>query len=69
MRNGMRYIKWESDECLKMQLLLLQSRILGVLKELHNRSTGGHFRVMKTLQKVMKRLLLEQGKRRYREKV
>ena len=53
-QNGMLYRKWESDDgrSLTWQFILAKSRILYVLKELRSSSTGGHFRVMKSLQKI-----------------
>ena len=40
---------------LRWQLVLPRSRIPKVLEELHNGLTGGHFGIMKTLQKVRER--------------
>ncbi|GFY31575.1 retrovirus-related Pol polyprotein from transposon 412 [Trichonephila clavipes] len=58
LKNDVLYGKWESDDrkAFKWQLIPPQTRVSTVLNELHGSSTGGHFGVMKTLQKV--RLLL-----------
>ncbi|GFU01032.1 retrovirus-related Pol polyprotein from transposon 412 [Trichonephila clavipes] len=57
LRNGVLYRKWESDngKILKWQLILPKTRVSTALKELHGSPTGGHFGVMKTLQKVRER--------------
>ena len=57
VRNGVLYRKWESEDgrSSKWQLILPKSRVSGVLKELYSSSTGGHFGVMKILQKVQER--------------
>ncbi|GFW26316.1 retrovirus-related Pol polyprotein from transposon 412 [Trichonephila clavipes] len=57
LRNGVLYRKWESDDrkTLRWQLILPKTIISTVLKELHGSPTGGHFAVMKTLQKVRER--------------
>lgn len=57
IRNGVLYRKFESDDgkTFRWQLLLPRSRVTDVLKELHSSPTGGHFGVMKTLQKVRER--------------
>ncbi|GFU22662.1 retrovirus-related Pol polyprotein from transposon 412 [Trichonephila clavipes] len=57
LRNGVLYRKWESDDgkIFRWQLIHTKKRILTVLTELHGSSTGGHFGVMKTLQKVRER--------------
>ncbi|GFU61676.1 retrovirus-related Pol polyprotein from transposon 412 [Trichonephila clavipes] len=54
LRNGVLYRKWESDDgkTFRWQLILPKIRVSTVLKELHGSPTGGHFGVMKTLQKV-----------------
>ncbi|GFX58413.1 hypothetical protein TNCV_319951 [Trichonephila clavipes] len=54
LRNGVLYRKWESDEgkTSRWQLILPTTRISTVLQKLHGSPTGGHFGVMKTLQKV-----------------
>ncbi|GFV61212.1 retrovirus-related Pol polyprotein from transposon 17.6 [Trichonephila clavipes] len=54
LRNGVLYRKWESDDgkIFRWQLILPKTRVSTVLKELHGSPTGGHFGVMKTLQKV-----------------
>lgn len=54
LRNGILHRKWESDDgkTSRWQLLLPKSRISKVLQELHGSPIGGHFGVMKTLQKV-----------------
>ncbi|GFX38328.1 retrovirus-related Pol polyprotein from transposon 412 [Trichonephila clavipes] len=54
LRNGVLYRKWESDDgkTFRWQLILTKTRVSTVLKELHGSPTGGHFGVMKTLQKV-----------------
>ncbi|GFX92661.1 uncharacterized protein TNCV_4087661 [Trichonephila clavipes] len=54
LRNAVLYRKWESDDgkTSRWQLIRPQIRISAVLKELHGSPTGGHFGVMKTLQKV-----------------
>ncbi|GFX89646.1 retrovirus-related Pol polyprotein from transposon 17.6 [Trichonephila clavipes] len=53
-RNIVLYRKWESDDgkTFRWQLILPKTRVSTVLKELHDSPTGGHFGVMKTLQKV-----------------
>ncbi|GFV74732.1 hypothetical protein TNCV_1039701 [Trichonephila clavipes] len=57
VKNGVLYRKWESDDgkTFRWQLILPKTRISTVLKELHGSPTGGHFRVMKTLQKIRPR--------------
>ncbi|GFX40081.1 hypothetical protein TNCV_4317171 [Trichonephila clavipes] len=57
LRNGVLYRKWESDDgkTFRWQLILPKTRISTVLKELQGSPTGGHFGVMKTLQKVRER--------------
>ncbi|GFW87604.1 hypothetical protein TNCV_4485691 [Trichonephila clavipes] len=57
LRNGVLYRKWESDDgkTFRWQLILAKTRVSTGLKELHGSPTGGHFGVMKTLQKVCKR--------------
>jgi hypothetical protein len=62
IRNGVLYRKWESEDgkTSKWQLVLPRSRIPDVLKELHNSPTGGHFGVMKTIQKVRERFYWNQ---------
>ncbi|GFV84434.1 protein NYNRIN [Trichonephila clavipes] len=52
--NGVLYRKWQSDDgkTFRWQLILPKTRVSTVLKELHGSPTGGHFGVMKTLQKV-----------------
>ncbi|GFX11712.1 hypothetical protein TNCV_4340581 [Trichonephila clavipes] len=57
LRNGVLYRKWESDDgkTFRWQLILPKTRVSTVLKELHGSPTGGHFGVMKTLQKVRER--------------
>ncbi|GFY21014.1 hypothetical protein TNCV_3990581 [Trichonephila clavipes] len=57
LRNGVLYRKWEFDDgkTFRWQLILPKSRVSTVLKELHGGPTGGHFGVMKTLQKVRQR--------------
>ncbi|GFX50477.1 retrovirus-related Pol polyprotein from transposon 17.6 [Trichonephila clavipes] len=57
LRNGVLYRKWESDDgkTFRWQLTLPKIRVSTVLKELHGSPTGGHFGVMKTLQKVRER--------------
>ncbi|GFT35266.1 retrovirus-related Pol polyprotein from transposon 412 [Trichonephila clavipes] len=57
LRNGVLYRKWESDDgkTFRWQLILPKIRVSTVLKELHSNPTGGHFGVMKTLQKVRER--------------
>ncbi|GFX73381.1 retrovirus-related Pol polyprotein from transposon 412 [Trichonephila clavipes] len=54
LKNGVLYRKWESDDgkIFWWQLILPKTRVSTVLKELHGSPTGGHFGVMKTLQKV-----------------
>ena len=60
----MLYRKWESDDgrSSRWQLVLPKSRVSDVLKELHSSSTGGHFGVMKTLQKVRERFYWSKSK-------
>ncbi|GFT37353.1 retrovirus-related Pol polyprotein from transposon 412 [Trichonephila clavipes] len=55
LRNDVLYRKWESDDgkTFRWQLILSKTRVSTVLKELPDRSTGGHFGVMKTLQKIV----------------
>ncbi|GFX69136.1 retrovirus-related Pol polyprotein from transposon 412 [Trichonephila clavipes] len=57
LRNGVLYRKFESEDgkTFRWQLVLPQSRIPEVLKELHGSPTGGHFGVMKTLHRVRER--------------
>ncbi|GFU28985.1 retrovirus-related Pol polyprotein from transposon 412 [Trichonephila clavipes] len=57
LRNGVLYRKWESNDgkTFRWQLILPKSRVSTVLKELNGSPTGGHFGVMKTLQKVRER--------------
>ncbi|GFV28701.1 retrovirus-related Pol polyprotein from transposon 412 [Trichonephila clavipes] len=57
LRNGVLYRKRESDDgkFFRWQLIHPKTRVLTVLKELHGSLTGGHFGVMKTLQKVRER--------------
>ncbi|GFY08155.1 retrovirus-related Pol polyprotein from transposon 412 [Trichonephila clavipes] len=57
LRNGVLYQKWESDDGkpFRWQLILPKTRVSTVLKELHGSPTGGHFGVMKTLQKICER--------------
>ncbi|GFX60242.1 retrovirus-related Pol polyprotein from transposon 412 [Trichonephila clavipes] len=57
LKNRVLYRKWESDDgkSFRWQLILPKTRISTVLKELHGSPTGGHFGVMKTLQKVHER--------------
>ncbi|GFX39635.1 hypothetical protein TNCV_2103791 [Trichonephila clavipes] len=59
LRNGVLYRKWASDDgktfTHRWQLILSKTRVSTVLKELHGSPTGGHFGVMKTLQKVRER--------------
>ncbi|GFU82985.1 retrovirus-related Pol polyprotein from transposon 412 [Trichonephila clavipes] len=54
LRNGVLYRKWESDDgkTSRWNLILPKTRVSTVLKELRVSPTGGHFGVMKTLQKV-----------------
>ncbi|GFT44819.1 retrovirus-related Pol polyprotein from transposon opus [Trichonephila clavipes] len=57
LRNSVLYRKWESNDrkIFRWQLILPKTRVSMVLKELHGSPTGGHFGVMKTLQKVRER--------------
>ncbi|GFU71982.1 retrovirus-related Pol polyprotein from transposon 412 [Trichonephila clavipes] len=57
LRNGVLYRKFESEDgkTFRWQLVLPRSRIPEVLKELHGSPTGGHFGVMKTLNRVRER--------------
>ncbi|GFW08394.1 retrovirus-related Pol polyprotein from transposon 412 [Trichonephila clavipes] len=57
LKNGVLYRKWESDarKAFRWQLILPKARVSTVLKKLHGSPTGGHFGVMKTLQKVRER--------------
>lgn len=57
IRNSMLYQIWEYDDGwnFKWKLLFSRSRNRDILKEMHNSSTGAHFGVMKTLQRVRKR--------------
>ncbi|GFT24592.1 retrovirus-related Pol polyprotein from transposon 412 [Trichonephila clavipes] len=54
LRNGVLYRKWESDDgkTFRWQLIIPKTSVSTVLKELHGSPPGGHFGVMKTLQKV-----------------
>ncbi|UYV84725.1 K02A2.6-like [Cordylochernes scorpioides] len=56
-RGGVRYRKWESDDGqhIEWKMILPQSRVPSVLKELHNSPSGGHFGIAKTLGKVKER--------------
>ncbi|GFW54026.1 retrovirus-related Pol polyprotein from transposon 412 [Trichonephila clavipes] len=57
LRNGVLYRKCESDDgkTFRWQLILPKTRVSSGFKELHGSPTGGHFGVMKTLQKVRER--------------
>ncbi|GFT62174.1 retrovirus-related Pol polyprotein from transposon 412 [Trichonephila clavipes] len=57
LKNGVLYRKWESDDenTFRWQLILPETRISTVLKEMHGSPSGGHFGVMKSLQKVRER--------------
>ncbi|GFU77781.1 retrovirus-related Pol polyprotein from transposon 412 [Trichonephila clavipes] len=57
LRKDVLYRKWESDDgkTFTWQLILPKIRVSTVLKELQGSPTGGHFGVMKTLQKVRPR--------------
>ncbi|GFY01003.1 retrovirus-related Pol polyprotein from transposon 412 [Trichonephila clavipes] len=57
LKNGVLYRKWESKDgkTFRRQLILQKTRISTVLKKLHGSPTGGHFGVMKTLQKSRER--------------
>ncbi|GFV25640.1 retrovirus-related Pol polyprotein from transposon 412 [Trichonephila clavipes] len=57
LRNDVLYQKLESDDgkTFRWQLILSKTRVSTVLKELHGSPTGGHFGVVKTLQKVQER--------------
>ncbi|GFU62527.1 retrovirus-related Pol polyprotein from transposon 17.6 [Trichonephila clavipes] len=54
LKNGLLYRTWESDDekTFRWQLIHPKTRISTVLKEPHGSPTGGHFGVMKTVQKV-----------------
>ncbi|UYV65014.1 K02A2.6-like [Cordylochernes scorpioides] len=56
-RGGVLYRKWESDDGqhIERKMILPQSRVPSVLKELHNSPSGGHFGIAKTLGKVKER--------------
>ncbi|UYV70790.1 K02A2.6-like [Cordylochernes scorpioides] len=56
-RGGVLYRKWESDDGqhIEWKMILPQSRVPSVLKELHNSPSGGHFGIAKTLGKVKER--------------
>ncbi|UYV73793.1 K02A2.6-like [Cordylochernes scorpioides] len=56
-RGGVLYRKWESDDGqhFEWKMILPQSRVPSVLKELHNSPSGGHFGIAKTLGKVKER--------------
>ncbi|GFX41294.1 retrovirus-related Pol polyprotein from transposon 412 [Trichonephila clavipes] len=56
-RNSVLYRKWESDDgkTYSWQLILPKTRVSTVLKELYGSPIGGHFGVMKTLQKFCER--------------
>ncbi|GFT19001.1 retrovirus-related Pol polyprotein from transposon 17.6 [Trichonephila clavipes] len=58
LRNGVSYRKWESDDgkTFRLKIILPKIRVSTVLKELHASPTGGHFGVMKTLQKIRERI-------------
>ncbi|UYV77521.1 K02A2.6-like, partial [Cordylochernes scorpioides] len=56
-RGGVLSRKWESDDGqhIEWKMILPQSRVPSVLKELHNSPSGGHFGIAKTLGKVKER--------------
>ncbi|UYV83713.1 K02A2.6-like [Cordylochernes scorpioides] len=56
-RGGVLYRKWESDDGqhIEWKMILPQSRVPSVLKELHNSPSGGHFGIAKTLGRVKER--------------
>ncbi|KFM56688.1 Retrovirus-related Pol polyprotein from transposon 412, partial [Stegodyphus mimosarum] len=64
IRNGVLYRKFESDDgkTFRWQLVLPRSRIPDVLKELHSSPAGGHFGIMKTLQRVRERFYWNNAK-------
>jgi hypothetical protein len=57
LRNGVLYRKWESDDgkTTRWQLVVPRSKIPAILEELHSSPAGGHFGVMKTLNRVRER--------------
>ncbi|GFY27875.1 retrovirus-related Pol polyprotein from transposon 412 [Trichonephila clavipes] len=57
LRNSVLYRKWESEDrkTFRWQLKLPKTRSLTVFKELNGSPTGGHFCVVKNLQKVLQR--------------
>ncbi|GBN96200.1 Transposon Ty3-G Gag-Pol polyprotein [Araneus ventricosus] len=57
LKDGVLYRKWESDDGIscRWQLILPKSRIQEVLRETHDSASGGHFGVMKTLNKTRER--------------
>ncbi|GBN04181.1 hypothetical protein AVEN_188652-1 [Araneus ventricosus] len=54
LKDGVLYRKWESDDgsSCRWQLILPKRRIQEVLRESHDRASGGHFGVMRTLSKT-----------------
>ncbi|GFU81085.1 retrovirus-related Pol polyprotein from transposon 412 [Trichonephila clavipes] len=57
LRNCVLYRKWEPEDgkTFRRQLILPKIRVSTVLKKLHGSPTGGHFGVIKTLQKFWER--------------
>ncbi|GBM36448.1 hypothetical protein AVEN_234828-1 [Araneus ventricosus] len=54
LKDGLLYLKWESDDgnSCQWQLILPKSRIPEVLRETHDSANRGHFGVMKTFSKT-----------------
>ncbi|GBM64254.1 Retrovirus-related Pol polyprotein from transposon 297 [Araneus ventricosus] len=57
LKDGVLYRRWESDDgfACRWQLIPPKSRIPEVLRETHDSASGGHFGVMKTLNKTRER--------------
>ncbi|GBL89122.1 hypothetical protein AVEN_141247-1 [Araneus ventricosus] len=57
LKDGVLYRKWESNDggFYRRQLILPNCRIQEVLRETHDKTSGRHFGVMKTLRKTRER--------------
>ncbi|GBM42499.1 hypothetical protein AVEN_80017-1 [Araneus ventricosus] len=57
LKDGVLYRRWEIDDgsAYRWQLILPKSRIPEVLRETHDSASGGHFGIMKTLNKTRER--------------
>ncbi|GBO23012.1 Retrovirus-related Pol polyprotein from transposon 297 [Araneus ventricosus] len=63
LKDGVLYRRFESDNgsSCPWQLILPKSRIIEVLREIHDSASGGHFGVMKTLSKTRERCRADAG--------